>query len=285
MPKELPSGGVDRAIGRIAGAQHGLITTRQLLDVGLLPSGISDRVSAGRMQRVHRSVYAVGHAALGNEGRWLAAVLACGADAVLSHVSAAELWRVLPPQGRPGEEPRAVHVTVPGEGKPRTGIHLHRSTTLSPADVTRRAGIPVTKPARTLADLRRTVSTQVFTSALRQAEYLRLPIGGSVKSDHTRSELETEFLKLLRRHRLPQPEVNVRVDRFVVDFLWRAERLVAEVDGWGAHRGHSAFEADRARDNRLRVLGFKVVRFTWQQVAGESKLVASTIRSLLSALW
>jgi very-short-patch-repair endonuclease len=284
MPKELPRGAVDRVIAGIAAAQHGLVTTRQLLDAGLLPSGVSYRVSAGRLHQVHRSVYAVGHAALGNEGRWLAAVLACGAGAILSHTSAAELWRILPAQDA-GEDNRPVHVTVPGEGKSRPGIRLHRSSTLSPADLTRRAGIPVARPARTLADLRRAAPRELFARALRQAEYLRLPLGNHFEPDHTRSELETEFLRVVGRHRLPAPEVNVRVDRFIVDFLWRAEQLIAEVDGWGAHRGRSAFEADRMRDNRLRVLGFKVVRFTWQQVTGESNLVAFTIRSLLSALW
>jgi very-short-patch-repair endonuclease len=99
--------------------------------------------------------------------------------------------------------------------------------------------------------------------------------------DHTRSELEARFLTLCRRHRLPQPEVNVRVDRFLVDFLWRDARLVAEVDGWDSHRTRSAFEEDRARDVRLTLLGYDVVRFTWRQVEHDSKDVATTIRRLL----
>jgi very-short-patch-repair endonuclease len=124
----------------------------------------------------------------------------------------------------------------------------------------------------------------VFARALRQAEFLRLPLDG-LETDHTRSELETRFLALLRRHRLPQPEVNVRIGTFVVDFLWRAERLVVELDGWGAHRSRSAFEADRARDARLKMLGHQVLRFTWRQVTEDSGGVAATIRSLLTALW
>jgi very-short-patch-repair endonuclease len=129
------------------------------------------------------------------------------------------------------------------------------------------------------------VSDTVFASALRQAEFLGLPIGEGQCPDRTRSELEAKFLGVLRRHHLPPPEVNVRVDRYLVDFLWRAEWLIAEVDGWESHRGRVAFEADRARDNRLRVMGFKVVRFTWHQVTRRSKEVVETIRTLLAGLW
>jgi hypothetical protein len=149
----------------------------------------------------------------------VAAVLACGPDAVLSHRSAAE-WQMLPIGSRGGaDNPPIVHVTVLGEGKHRGGIRVHRSRTLSPGDCTLRRGIPVTNPARTLEDLRTAFSRPVFAAALRQAEYLRLPIGHDLVADQTRSELEARFLALVRLRRLPQPEVNARVDRFVVDFL------------------------------------------------------------------
>lgn len=91
------------------------------------------------------------------------------------------------------------------------------------------------------------------------------------------------MLALCRRHRLPRPEVNVKVDRFEVDFLWREQQLVVEVDGWEAHRSRSAFEEDRARDARLAVLGYEVVRFTWRQVTHDGATVAKTIRALLRA--
>ena len=148
--------------------------------------------------------------------------------------------------------------------------------------LTLRHGIPVTKPARTLEDLRRTFPRSVFAAALRQAEFLRLPIARVVE-DHTRSELEARFLGLVRRHRLPHPEVNARVDRFVVDFLWRPEGLFVEVDGWESHGTRSAFEDDRARDARLRLLGFDVLRFTWRQLADDGANVAKAIRRLLRA--
>jgi very-short-patch-repair endonuclease len=285
MPEELTNGPFDGAIAGVAARQHGVVSVRQLRDLGLSSSAIGDRVTAGRLHRIHRGVCAVGHPNIGNEGRWMAAVLACGDGAALSHISAAHLWRMLTIGGSAGADELPVHVTVPGEGRDRSRIRVHRSRTLSPADVTFRDGIPVTKPARTLDDLRRTVPTSVFANALRQAEYLRLPTGDQWRSDRTRSELEAKFLALIHRHHLPRPEVNVRVDRFVVDFLWRAEHLIAELDGWEAHRSRSAFEGDRARDNRLRMLGYDVTRFTWHQVTQASEEVAATIRSLLTALW
>jgi very-short-patch-repair endonuclease len=276
MPNKVATRRRDVEIARIAGRQHGVITRAQLLSAGLLPSGISDRVSAGRLHRIHRGVYAVGHTNIGNEGQWIAAVLACGQGAVLSHQSAAALWKIAPVIAM-------VDVTVAGGGgrAARKEIRLHRSRTLSPADCTLRAGIPVTKPARTLQDLRRILPTKKFARALREAEYLRLPIRDAFKPDRTRTDLEALFLALARRHRLAQPEVNVRVDRFRVDFLWRNERLVVEVDGWESHRMRSAFEEDRARDARLKVLGYEVLRFTWRQVEDDAATVVQTVRELL----
>jgi very-short-patch-repair endonuclease len=147
--------------------------------------------------------------------------------------------------------------------------------------LTLRAGIPVTKSARTLEDIRRILPGKEFARALREAEFLGLPFGDRLQPDHTRSELETRFLGLLRRHRLPQPEVNVRVAGFLVDFVWRLEKLVVELDGWEAHRTRSAFEEDRARDARLNVLGYAVLRFTWRQIEKDPRGVSRTVRGVL----
>jgi very-short-patch-repair endonuclease len=148
-------------------------------------------------------------------------------------------------------------------------------------------GIPVTRPARTLADLRPVLSEAEFASALREAEFLRLPIGAAGRSGstrpRTRTELEAMFMTLVRRHRLPRPEVNVQVDRYEVDFLWRAQRLIVEVDGWESHGTRSAFEEDHARDARLKLLGFEVLRFTWRQIQTDARTVAATIRALLAS--
>jgi very-short-patch-repair endonuclease len=276
MPRQLANKRLDVSIAKIAGRQHGVITTGQLEAAGVLSSGISDRARAGRLHRLHRGVYAVGHPNIGNEGRWIAAVLACGDGAVLSHRSAAALWRI-------GPIAPVIEVTTASDSgrATRKGIRLHRSRTLSPADLTRRAGIPVTKPARTLADLRRILPSKQFARALREAEYLRFPIGDAFSPDRTRTDLEGMFLALARRHRLPQPEVNVPVDGYLVDFLWQPQCLIVEVDGWESHRTRSAFEEDRARDARLTVLGYQVLRYTWRQVEDDASAVAQTVRELL----
>jgi very-short-patch-repair endonuclease len=279
--------GCDELIARVAARQYGVVTRAQLLGAGLLSSGITLRVRAGRLHRIHRGVYAVGQPRLSAEGSWMAAVLACGSGAVLSHQSAAELWgmrrriRRLSPAGEYGE--LAVHVTVPTTAgkRRRFGIVLHRSSSLKASECTRRNGIAVTTPARTLEDVRRVVSEHEFAAAVRETEFLGLPIGERVRSDHTRSELEARFLNLCRRHRIPKPEVNADVDGLIVDFLWRNRSLIVEVDGWESHRTRSAFEQDRARDARLKLLGYEVLRFTWLHVTGEARQVAGTIRTLL----
>jgi very-short-patch-repair endonuclease len=266
----------DALIARIAARQHGVLSSQQLNTCGVDRSAIKRRVAAGRLHRLHRGVYAVGHPNIGNEGRWIAAVLACGEGAALSHQSAAALWRI-------GPVTPLIDVTVTSGGgrATRKGIRIHRSRTLSPADCTLRAGIPATNPVRTLEDLRRVLPSEKFARALREAEYRRLPIRDAFEPDRTRTDLEALFLALARRHRLPQPEVNVRVDRFLVDFLWRPQRLIVEVDGWESHRTRSAFEEDRARDARLKILGYEVLRFTWRQVADDAATVARAVRQLL----
>jgi very-short-patch-repair endonuclease len=209
----------------------------------------------------------------------MAAVLACGHGATLSHRSASELWAMLPPRSGP------VDVTVPGTAgrRKRPGIRLHRSPLPTPAATTGRRGIPVTIPARTLRDLRRITTRNEFRAAVRQAEVLGLDLGGrGMDADHTRSELEARFLALCRRHRLPTPVVNVRLGPFLVDFLWRDERLIVETDGYRFHRGHLAFEADRARDVELKLRGYTVVRLTHRQVVHEASWVARTLSKLLT---
>jgi very-short-patch-repair endonuclease len=284
----------DAAVARIAARQHGVLSVTQLHTAGVDQSAIKRRLNAGRLHRVHRRVYAVGHSRLSNEGRWMAAVLACGEGAVLSHRSAGELWGILRPRGRrlsAASESGSVDVTVLGTSgrKKQRGISIHRSSTLTAPQCTRRDGIPVTRPARTLSDLRPGLSEAEFGAAVREAEFLRLPISdvasrrpGLEERTRIRTELESMFMAIVRSHRLPRPEVNVKIARYEVDFLWRDERLIVEVDGWESHGTRSAFEEDRTRDARLKVLGFDVVRFSWRQVENEAPLVARTIRALLT---
>ncbi len=209
----------------------------------------------------------------------MAATLAYGKGAALSHRSAAELWALLPQRAGP------IDVTVPGTGgrRKRRGIRLHRSLVIDSCGYDHRNGIAVTTPARTLADLRCAATPDELGRAIRQAEVLGLPIGERVvATDLTRSELERRFLRLCRRHRLPTPEVNARIGPFIVDFLWRDRALIVETDGYRFHRGRSAFEGDRARDVELKLRGYEVVRFTYRQVVDEAAGVARTLRVLLA---
>lgn len=154
-----------------------------------------------------------------------------------------------------------IHVTLPGAGGRgrRQGIRIHRSPSLIAAVTTRRNGIAVTKPARTLRDLHRSVPQQVYRAAVRKALDLRLISSHDLGPDPdvTRSELERMFISLCRRHRFPQPEVNARVGPYEVDFLWRDRRLIVETDGFRHHGNRAAFESDRGRDAFLQSRGIE----------------------------
>lgn len=290
----------DLATAKIAARQHGVVSTRQLLETGLTRSGISRRVQSGRLHRVHQGVYAVGHPGLSPHESWMAAILACGRGATsdhrttvlrhwgatLSHRSAAILWQLLPASDGP------VDVSVPGRPgrQTRRGIRLHRCPGLLPASVTSRHGIPVTTPARTITDLRRAskrdeigaISSQELRRAIRQAEVLGLPTGTEAATERTRSDLELAFLRLCRCHRLPTPEVNVWIGPLQVDFLWRDRHLIVETDGYRYHRGRAAFEDDRSRDLKLRALGYEVIRLTYRQVVDDPEQIANALRVMLS---
>lgn len=276
MRKQAFTWAPDGRVAHLARRDHGVLATAELLACGLTHAGIHRRAAAGRLHRVHRGVYAIGHAALSREARWVAAVKACGPDAVISHQSAAELWELTP------RCPGPVHVTVPyaRNPNPNAGIAAHRSRTLSPRDTTRRQRIPVTTPARTLRDLRRLLPREQWEAAVDRARARGFPISGVVDEAPTRSALERSLLRLCRRHRIPAPRVNVQVGRFVVDFLWPESRLIVEVDGYEYHRARASFESDRARDAELTLQGYRVVRFTYRQVDEQPAKIATTLREL-----
>jgi very-short-patch-repair endonuclease len=267
----------DRVIAEVARRQHGVISSQQLHKAGLTRTAVMERRQSGRLHNLHRGVYAVGHTAPSDERRWMAAVLALGDGAVLSHRSAAALWDLLPPQNGP------VDVSLPSRSgrRQRQGIRIHRPASLNALEITHRRGIPVTSPARTLADLRRSVPTRESRRAVRQAEFLGLAIDPVLEPDRTRSELEYKFLRLCRRHRLPMPAVNLGVGPFTVDFCWVEQRLIVETDGYTSHRGRTAFEDDRARDLKLRTLGYEVLRLSYRQVIDDPAEVADVLRALL----
>ncbi len=292
----------DRHVAQLAAEQHGVVGLADLSGAGLGRGAIAHRVRAGRLHRVHRGVYAVGYARLSREGRWLAAVLACGDGALLSHGSAAALWELRPSAAF------TVNVTIPSRAgrRPRAGIRVHRPGALDPRDAARHRGIAVTALARTLIDVAETVPPASLARAVERAEVLRLfdlqemrEAVGRYPNRHgsarlisvlaayrddmvTRSDLEAMFLALCAAHGVPAPAVNARVHGLEVDFLWRGQRLVAETDGRRHHATRTAFERDRARDAQLMVAGYRVVRFTYGQVRHDAATVARTLRALLS---
>jgi predicted transcriptional regulator of viral defense system len=298
---------LERVIAEKAASQHGVVALRQLLDEGVSASAARSRVASGKLHRVHRGVYAVGHPLLTREGRWMAAVLACGPQGVLSYRSAASLWG-LRANGR-----SVIDVTVPSRnGRAREGIDVHRSGTLDGSDIDAVDGIPTTSVARTLLDVAEVIDRRGIERALDRAEALRLldvraidevlaRAGGrrgaaalrAVVSEIrlgttlTRSELEERFLSICRDAGLPPDAVNAWIPDpggggAEADFVWRRQRLIVEVDGRAEHGTWRAFEHDRRRDQRLMLLGWRVVRFTWQQVLFEPGHVAATLEALLA---
>jgi very-short-patch-repair endonuclease len=271
----------DRTVAQIAAKQHGVVSIGQLRDAGLSDDAVLERVRAGRLHRIHRGVYAVGHLAIGFKGRCMAATLAIAAtraaEPAVSHRSAAALWQLLPPDKQP------IDVSLPSQSgrRRRDGIRIHRCESLKPGDATHLLGIPVTTPARTLADLRRAVSPPELRRAIRQADVLGLATGMENVVEGTRSELERRFLRLCRRAGLPAPEVNVRIGGLTVDFLWRDERLIVETDGYRYHRGRQAFEDDRGRDLELRARGYEVLRLSYRQVSDRPERVIGALRRVL----
>lgn len=267
----------DLAISEVAVRQHGVVSSRQLGSLGFDRAAIHRRAAAGRLHRVHRGVYAVGHPPLSLESRWMAAVLACGDGAVLSHVSAASLLGLLRPT------PGLIHVSVPTySGRhSHTGVRLHRCASLKGQPLAGRRGIPVTAPARTIEDIEGMLPAWLVRQAVRKAELAGVRLSPKNKADGTRSDLERDFLRLCRRFAIPAPEVNVKVGGWTVDFLWRRQGIAVETDFYGYHRGRVAFREDRARDLGLRRHGFSVHRFSEEQVNEQPEAVAGDLREAL----
>ena len=295
VPKTLPCtrrrGGPDPdgIMRSLAARQHGVVARAQLLEAGVAAHIIDHRLARGCIDAVHRGVYRVGPAALPHE-RELAAVLACGGSAVLSHRSAALLCGLLPDSLGGGP----VDVTSPGGHRTALqGVRVHRVSCLPADEVTLVEAIPVTVPARTLLDLAGQSGVRELEQAVAQAERaglaaraelarlatrhphrpgmraIRRLLAAGAEPAFTRSEAENRFLALIRKAQLPAPATNAALRGYEVDFLWRAEGLVVEIDGFAFHASSAAFERDRRRDAVLAAAGLRVMRITWRQVSAE----------------
>ncbi len=282
----------------MAARQHGVVSRAQLVNAGVSSRAIEHRLKGGRLEVLHRGVYRAGPAPARRE-REMAAVLACGPEAVLSHASAAVEWKLLPrgPSSDPVEVSTRTAYRTPG---PR--IRLHRLSTLRSDETTVLDGVPITTPARTILDLASFLRPEALEGVLARAERRRLAdregisqflagrrwlrgspalralLARDAPPAFTRSKAEKRLLGLVRRAHLPVPETNWIIEGYEVDFVWRSARLVAEVDGFEFHSSREAFERDRERDAVLMAAGFRVFRVTWRQMVRQPEMVVVRLR-------
>lgn len=290
---------VTAAIRQLAERQHGVVAWRQLRELGLTAGAVRNRIRRGHLITIHRGVFALGHRRLDQHGLYMAAVLACGPSAVLSHGSATHLWRIQRSR-RPIEVSR-----VSGHLRPH-GVRLHQPRALPSGDVTEIGGIPVTSLERTLADICGRFDERQLERLLVEADrsgQLSWPILHTVldrpggrrgigrlrrvarevdpRAAETRSAMEVDFLALCRKAKLPPPQVNVLVEGRLVDFFWPEARLVVETDGYAFHNDRLAFERDRRSSMALAAADYVVHRFTYRMLAREPEAVIDLLRRCL----
>jgi len=286
----------------LARKQFGVVVRRQLLSLGMSREAIATRLERRHLHEVHLGVYVVGTRRIGRRGRWMAAVLASGEGAVLSHRSAARFWRLLPPAAEWAD------VTRPGGRVRRNGIVGHRSDLRNDEWVVE-DGIPVTSVYRTIFDLAAVVGKRELERAWHEAEVrgltdrVSLPVllerypgrrgtrrlRGLLGSDEpvgiTRNEFEEGLLALVDAHELPRPRMNADLSlrgRFIeIDALWERQRLAVELDSRGVHGTKKRFESDRQRDRILVAESYRTMRVTWRQLRDEPAAIAADLRSAL----
>lgn len=291
-------------MAELAKGQHGIVARKQVEGAGLSADTVDRWIRKGRLQRIHRGVYALGHDAITRRGQWIAAVLASGPGAVLSHRSATALWGIW------GSGAGETHVTIPRHTGSRRPIHRHFGAL--PADeVTIHDGIPVTSAARAVLDLAADKGEAAAESALRELEYLGIygPVslpallarhpkhqGSTIvrrclerleddPGGRVRSPLEELFLPFLDAHHIPRPRLNhwlsVDEDRFQVDCYWPEARLIGELDDFRSHGTRRAMTKDRRRDRRLLAARYGVIRITEGQLRSEPSALARDLGALL----
>jgi predicted transcriptional regulator of viral defense system len=284
----------------LAESQYGVVSYRQMRGLGLSNGHIHRASKASRLRRVHRGVYAVGHRRLCDHGRCVAAVLACGDGAVLSHRSAAWLWGFI--RSCPSEP----EVTAPGRGHRRARLRVHRVAALADRDCGVMEKVAVTTVSRTLIDLAEVASARELSQAIDRAKRTgRLDLhsldlilsrrnrtGGAKRLrkalalyrrpvfDRARSELL--FLDAIEREGLPLPVINTWVEEFEIDAYWEAERFAVEVDGWETHGSREAFENDRLRQENMKLAGIDCIRITASRIEKEPQQVAKRLRTFLA---
>jgi very-short-patch-repair endonuclease len=296
-----PFSAQSRTAWELARGRHWIITRGELLGLGFTPEAIRWRLARGRLFELWPGVYAVGRREVTAYGRWTAAVLAAGADAVLSHSSGAALWQIAA-----GRNEIAVSVPV-GRNCRLRGIRAHRRSNLRDVDVVTHHGIPVTTPVATLVDLAATVRTGDLERAINEADRLELvdPVQLRVALDGvprrpgvgqlrrvldqwtfalTRSELERRFLPIARAAGLPKPRTLADVNGFEVDFYWPQLGLVVETDGLRYHRTPAQQARDRLRDQAHAVAGLTPLRFTHAQIAYQPRYVEGVLREVAQRL-
>jgi Transcriptional regulator, AbiEi antitoxin len=283
----------------LAKEQHGVVSVWQLAELGYSEEALRHATKTGRLHRVHRGVYAVGHTALSQHALCRAAVLSCGDGALLSHRSAAWLW------GLTSRFHSPVEVTAVSPRRTRGAIRVHSAQALAPDDMASSEGIPLTAVPRTLLDFA-AVDPRFLGRALDNAQRLGLldlsgidalvsrsrgfrgvarlrnALGIYRTPAFTRSGLERRFLALMRGAGLPVPSMNLFVEGYELDAYWPAERFAVELDTYDYHGGHAAFEADRRRQEDLKLVGIEMVRITGVRMDGEPRAVANRVRLLLA---
>lgn len=286
-------------MAELAERQHGVVARRQLVALGITANVVDWWVRTGRLHVIHHGVYAVGDRALPRLGPVMAAVLAAGPGAVVSHRSAAWLWNLRP------DSRAVVDVTVAGRRRGRRGIAIHEARSLDPRDRTEVDAIPVTSVTRTLLDFATAADPGELKRALDEAERARLfdlvsvrdvmarsrghhglkPLGEGLRDltgpgPVTRSELEARFTAEIAAAGLPPPSQNVLLHGYEVDALWEDAQLVVELDGYAYHHTRSAFESDRRRDADLQLAGYRVIRVTHRMLAWETTRTMEMLRTL-----
>jgi hypothetical protein len=295
-----PSRVATAAIRGLAERQHGVVAWRQLIDLGLGKDLIHERLNSDRLVRLHRGVFAVGHGLISQRGRWLAAVLAAGPGAVLSHGSAAALWGFRKSRG-------PIEVTRRSGHRRPHGIRVHQTRWLPSEHVRVEAAIPATSIERTLLDHAERLDARQLERALVDAdrsgrlrwgelEQLVEDANGrrgrkllrhlihevSPLAVESRSPTEVDFLALCRKAELPPPHVNVFVEGLLVDFYWPSSGLVVETDGWGFHRDRPAFERDHEATLKLTAAGYTVLRATHRMLERDPDPFLALVRQSLS---